>query len=87
MEGNDSASSTDTTDYHFGAADWAIFVIMLAASVLIGVVSAVRDRGRASTQEFLLGGRDMPAIAVAFSLLGGWVSAISILGKARRRCS
>ncbi|KAK8392659.1 hypothetical protein O3P69_014827 [Scylla paramamosain] len=83
MEADEAASRIDTTDIHFGVADWTIFVIMLAASVLIGVVSAVRDRGRSSTQEFLLGGRNMPPIAVAFSLLGGWVSAISILGKAR----
>ncbi|XP_063884462.1 sodium-coupled monocarboxylate transporter 1-like isoform X3 [Scylla paramamosain] len=80
MEADEAASRIDTTDIHFGVADWTIFVIMLAASVLIGVVSAVRDRGRSSTQEFLLGGRNMPPIAVAFSLLGGWVSAISILG-------
>ncbi|XP_063884461.1 sodium-coupled monocarboxylate transporter 1-like isoform X2 [Scylla paramamosain] len=53
---------------------------MLVAYVLLGVVSAVRDRERASTQEFLLGCRNMPPIAVAFSLLGGSVSAISILG-------
>ena len=86
MEADEAASMIDTTDFHFGAVDWAIFVIMLTASVIIGVVSAVRDCGRASTQEFLLGGRNMPPIAVAFSLLGGWVSAISILGK-RRGCT
>ncbi|XP_063875889.1 sodium-coupled monocarboxylate transporter 1-like [Scylla paramamosain] len=80
MEAAEEASGIDTTDFHFGVADWTIFVLLLVTSVVIGVVIAVRDRGRASTLEFLLGGRNMPPIAVAFSLLGGWVSAISILG-------
>lgn len=71
----------DAADFHFGAADWAVFVLMLVVSMLIGVISAVRDRRRATTHEYLLGGRNMPPLAVGLSLLGGWVSAVSILGE------
>lgn len=81
MEAPETASPTDSADFHFGVADWTIFILLLVVSVLIGVVVALKDRGRTSPLEFLLGGKKMPPIAVAFSLLGGWVSAISILGK------
>lgn len=65
----------------FSAVDYTIFVLMLVASLLIGVVTAFKSRNETSTQEYLLGGRKMSPIPVAFSLLGGWVSAISILGE------
>ena len=82
MGTDESTSLKEITDFHFGVADWTMFVIMLVASVVIGVVSAVRDRKRATTEEYLLGGRNMAPVAVAFSLLGGWVSSISLLGEA-----
>ena len=82
MEVNETASlRRNKADFHFGATDWTVFVLMLVASVLIGVGSAVRDRRRATIHEYLLGGRNMPPMAVGLSLLGGWISAISILGK------
>lgn len=85
MEVDETASmKSDASDFHFGTADWTIFVLMLVASLLIGVVSAVRDRRRATTHEYLLGGSNMPPIAVGLSLLGGWISAISILGKSKQ---
>ncbi|XP_045134455.1 sodium-coupled monocarboxylate transporter 1-like [Portunus trituberculatus] len=80
MEATEAASAINTIEFHFGVADWTIFVLLLVVSVLIGVGVAVRDRGHASPLQFLLGGKNMPPIAVALSLLGGWVSAISILG-------
>ena len=83
IQADETASARrETAGFHFGATDWAVFVLMLVTSVLIGVFSSVRGRQRATTHEFLLGGRSMPAPAVALSLLGGWVSAISVLGEA-----
>ncbi|KAK8387827.1 hypothetical protein O3P69_020033 [Scylla paramamosain] len=64
----------------FKVADWTVFCLMLVASVCIGIVSALKDRRKATIQEYLLGGGNMPPLAVALSLMGGWVSAISILG-------
>lgn len=65
---------------HFGTADSAVFGIMLASSVGIGVYSNLRG-GASSTQEYLVGGRNMSPVPVAMSLVGGVISAISILGK------
>nr|XP_053629338.1 sodium-coupled monocarboxylate transporter 1-like isoform X1 [Cherax quadricarinatus] len=65
----------------FTTVDYTVFILMLVVSVAIGVISAVRSRDKATTQEYLLGGRAMSPVPVALSLLGGWISAISILGK------
>ncbi|KAG0724278.1 Sodium-coupled monocarboxylate transporter 1 [Chionoecetes opilio] len=70
----------DLDAYKFKTADWVVFVLMLVVSVLIGVVSALRDRKKATIQDYLIGGGNMPPLAVALSLMGGWISAISILG-------
>lgn len=75
------AEATDTFGSRFQPADWIVFSLMLVVSVAIGVISAVRSRGNANTKDFLLGGKSMPPLAVAISLLGGIISAISILGK------
>ncbi|KAG7170661.1 sodium-coupled monocarboxylate transporter 1-like [Homarus americanus] len=66
----------------FKVVDYIVFSAMLVISVAIGVHSALRGRGTSSTQEYLLGGRTMPILPVALSLLGGAISAISILGNA-----
>ena len=65
----------------FSVVDYVVFSIMLVVSLGIGVYSAIQSRGRESTQDFLLGGRNMPPFPVAISLLGGIFSAISILGE------
>ncbi|XP_042211469.1 sodium-coupled monocarboxylate transporter 2-like [Homarus americanus] len=64
----------------FTAVDYTIFSFILAVSVGIGIYSAVKSRGKESTQEYMLGGRSMSPLPVAMSLLGGVISAISILG-------
>ena len=66
---------------HFTAVDYVLFVLMLMASVGIGLVTAFRNSHNVSPQEYLLGSRKMSPIAVALSMLGGWVSALSILGE------
>ncbi|XP_069166703.1 sodium-coupled monocarboxylate transporter 1 isoform X2 [Procambarus clarkii] len=64
----------------FTTVDYTVFSLMLAASVGIGVYSALKGRGNTSSEDYLLGGRTMSPVPVAFSLLGGVISAISILG-------
>lgn len=68
----------------FTVVDYVVFSLMLVVSVGIGVYSSLRGKGASSTQAFLLGGRDMSLTPVAFSLTGGVISAISILGKCSR---
>lgn len=65
----------------FTVVDYVVFVVMLLGSVGIGVFSAIKNRGRESTHNFLLGGGEMSPYPVALSLLGGIFSAISILGE------
>ncbi|XP_063606817.1 sodium-coupled monocarboxylate transporter 1-like [Penaeus indicus] len=69
-----------TADVRFTVLDYVVFVSMLLVSLAIGVYSSLRKKGASSTQAFLLGGREMPVAPVAFSLVGGVISAISILG-------
>lgn len=73
-------ASGDMVAARFSVFDYVVFCTMLVLSTAIGVYSAIKSRGRESTQEFLLGGRDMSPYPVAISLLGGIFSAISILG-------
>ncbi|KAG0729411.1 Sodium-coupled monocarboxylate transporter 1 [Chionoecetes opilio] len=64
----------------FQPADWVVFSLMLVCTVAIGVVSAVKNRRKATTQDYLLGGKTMSPPAVAISLLGSIVSSISVIG-------
>ncbi|XP_069162733.1 sodium-coupled monocarboxylate transporter 1-like isoform X2 [Procambarus clarkii] len=82
MEGTEvpTMAGPEAPEVKFTSVDYTLFILMLVASMGIGVVSAFRSRGKASTQEYLLGGRNMSPVPVAFSLLGGSISAISILG-------
>ena len=73
--------SEDGDVVKFKAVDWVVFSLMLVGSVGIGVGSAFKNRKKATTDDYLLGGGNMPPLAVAISLMGGWISAISILGE------
>ncbi|XP_071532377.1 sodium-coupled monocarboxylate transporter 1-like [Panulirus ornatus] len=76
----EAGASPEQSDVKFTVVDYVLFSLMLVASIGIGVYSAIKSRGKANTQEYLLGGRAMSPVPVALSLLGGWISAISILG-------
>ncbi|XP_071532402.1 sodium-coupled monocarboxylate transporter 1-like [Panulirus ornatus] len=78
----EAGASLEQSDVKFTVVDYVLFSLMLVASIGIGVYSAIKSRGKANTQEYLLGGRAMSPAPVALSLLGGWISAISILGTA-----
>ena len=78
---NGDTTTADGMENKFQPADWAVFSLMLVVSVAIGVVSAVKNRKKNTTQDYLLGGRKMSPVAVAISLLGSVVSCISVLGK------
>ncbi|XP_050704575.1 sodium-coupled monocarboxylate transporter 1-like isoform X4 [Eriocheir sinensis] len=71
-----------TDGIRFKTTDWAVFSLMLVASAIIGLYTAFRNRNWATTHNYLIGGGNMPPLAVALSLMGGWISAISILGNA-----
>jgi sodium-coupled monocarboxylate transporter 8/12 len=49
-------------------------------STVIGIFYALKDKRKKNTNDFLLGGQDMPLFPVALSLLASFLSAVSILG-------
>ncbi|XP_042880693.1 sodium-coupled monocarboxylate transporter 1-like [Penaeus japonicus] len=64
---------------NFSVVDYAILTILFLASILLGTVAGWRSN-KSSTKDFLTGGRNMNPVAVTLSLLGGVVSALSVLG-------
>ncbi|XP_034257024.1 sodium-coupled monocarboxylate transporter 1-like [Thrips palmi] len=64
-----------------GWLDQAVFVLMLAASTLIGVYFAYcAPGGNLSAAEYLVGGRTMGTIPIALSLIASYISGITLLG-------
>lgn len=74
-------ASRGESETKFSTVDYAVFSLMLVVSIGIGLYSAIKSRHKTSTQEYLLGGRKMSPLPVALSLLGGGISAISLLGE------
>ncbi|KAF4533194.1 hypothetical protein B566_EDAN001736 [Ephemera danica] len=59
--------------------DYVVFISLLAISLLIGAYYGLFKRQK-STADYLVGGRSMPVVPTAVSLLASYVSAILILG-------
>ena len=70
--------STDVVTFHW--ADYLVFVLFLVFSAVLGAVIGYRNRKRATTGDFLMGGRDMHYFPVALSMQASFLSAIFILG-------
>lgn len=64
----------------FSTIDYAILVLLIVVSLIIGIVVGIKGWTKASTRDFLVGGRTMHPFPVAMSLVGGVLSAISVLG-------
>ncbi|XP_046397672.1 uncharacterized protein LOC124164392 [Ischnura elegans] len=65
----------------FSWLDYFLFSLMLVASALIGVYFAFFAKQKQnSTQEYLMGGKNMGLIPVTLSLIASWVSGITLLG-------
>ncbi len=70
-------------------ADYIIFVLALLLSAGVGIYYAIKPKimrnsahntGISETNEFLMGGRKMPIIPVALSVLVTFLSGIALLG-------
>ena len=65
----------------FGLVDWFVLGAYLALMLGIGLVAAYRERRHKSdTQEFFLGGRSLPAWALAISIVGSSLSVATFTG-------
>lgn len=60
--------------------DWALFAVFMVISLGIGVYYACTGGNQKTTQEFLLGNRQLKVIPTTLSLLMTYLSAIVILG-------
>lgn len=61
--------------------DWVVFGAVLLASSIIGLYFGITSRRKpVSSDDYLLAGRSMGVIPVALSLLGSFMSAITLLG-------
>ena len=67
--------------YRFHVVDYVIFILVIAASLSIGVYYAIFKQNK-TTSQYLMAGRNLSIIPTAISLLVSYISAISILGNA-----
>ncbi|XP_053305142.1 sodium-coupled monocarboxylate transporter 2 isoform X2 [Spea bombifrons] len=60
--------------------DYVVFAALLVVSAGIGVFFAIKERKKKTSNEFLVGGRQMTCGPVALSLTASFMSAITVLG-------
>uniref|UniRef100_A0A671QQ22 Sodium-coupled monocarboxylate transporter 1-like n=1 Tax=Sinocyclocheilus anshuiensis TaxID=1608454 RepID=A0A671QQ22_9TELE len=64
----------------FSVWDYVVFAGLILFAAGIGLFQAIRGRKEASSEEFLLGGRQMTAVPVALSLTASFMSGITVIG-------
>ncbi|KAJ0182670.1 hypothetical protein K1T71_002039 [Dendrolimus kikuchii] len=77
--GNNKVRNIELSLQTFGGVDYFVFVVMLAICGAIGVYFGFVDKQN-STQDYLMGGRNMKLVPVTFSLVASFISGISLLG-------
>ncbi|GBN01612.1 Sodium-coupled monocarboxylate transporter 1 [Araneus ventricosus] len=61
-------------------ADYILFILMLLVSSGIGLYFRFSGGRQRTTSEFLLAGKNMPILPVAFSIMASYLSAITVIG-------
>lgn len=64
----------------FGAADYAVFTVMLVVSSLIGIYYRFTGDRQRTAREYLVANKNMSVVPVAFSLMASFMSAVTLLG-------
>uniref|UniRef100_A0A3B4BXE9 Solute carrier family 5 member 8 n=1 Tax=Pygocentrus nattereri TaxID=42514 RepID=A0A3B4BXE9_PYGNA len=64
----------------FSVWDYVVFAGLVVGAAGIGLVQAFRGRKDSSSDEFLLGGRQMTAVPVAMSLTASFMSGVTVIG-------
>lgn len=64
----------------FGAADYAVFSVMLVVSSLIGIYYRFTGDRQRTAREYLVANKNMSVVPVAFSLMASFMSAVTLLG-------
>ncbi len=79
----DSASSMEDKSHTVGTfqvGDYVVFALLFVVSSGIGVFFAIKERKKALSKEFLVGGRQMSCGPVALSLTASFMSAVTVIG-------
>lgn len=64
----------------FSLWDYGVFGLMLLVSTAIGLFYALAKGGQKTSEDFFMGGRQMPAVPVGLSLSASFMSAVQVLG-------
>ncbi|KAK7916457.1 hypothetical protein WMY93_012218 [Mugilogobius chulae] len=64
----------------FSVWDYVVFAGTILAAAGVGLFQAIRGRKETTSDEFLLGGRQMTAVPVAMSLTASFMSGITVIG-------
>jgi len=64
-----SATTAAMEDLRFSLTDYIVFSLMLSASAGIGVYFGFFSKAKNTTEEYLQGGKKMPTLPVAISLV------------------
>ncbi|XP_020796128.2 sodium-coupled monocarboxylate transporter 1 [Boleophthalmus pectinirostris] len=64
----------------FSVWDYVVFAATILGAAGIGLFQAIRGRKETTSDEFLLGGRQMTAVPVAMSLTASFMSGITVIG-------
>lgn len=85
------SSIEESTTRSFGKADYAVFVALLISSSLVGLYFGYKDHKNkrtnkklgkeTSTDDYLVGGRQMHVVPIALSLVASYASGITMLGE------
>lgn len=67
----------------FQALDYVLFISVLLVSTLVGIYYIIKEKfaaKEATSDDLLMGGREMAVFPVAMSLIASYMSAITVLG-------
>ncbi|KAH8357419.1 hypothetical protein KR084_000834 [Drosophila pseudotakahashii] len=74
-----SATTAAMEDLRFSLMDYIVFSLMLSASAGIGVYFGFFSKAKNTTEEYLQGGKKMPTLPVAISLVSSQLSGVAMM--------
>ncbi|XP_039493034.1 sodium-coupled monocarboxylate transporter 2 [Drosophila santomea] len=74
-----TATAAVMEDLRFSLTDYIVFVLMLSASAGIGVYFGFFSKAKNTTEEYLQGGKKMPTLPVAISLVSSQLSGVAMM--------
>jgi sodium-coupled monocarboxylate transporter 8/12 len=94
QQGNDAVEDLRNSLKRFGAADYAVFAVLLLSCTVVGLYFGYTDYQRkkrmkhqrrgSEAMDYLVGGRNMKVFPVAMSLVASCISGIALLGNKTR---